>query len=103
MGLLAPARGIPALPAKGRLSRPSALTHCGSHLGLSSHRTRKASLRNIARRKSDFLFQGVSVFFFAGIAFTTINYGSMSTKISIQPLHSPGKWKVVTPAGIARV
>src|SRR5699024_4051199 len=36
-------------------------------------------------------------FFFAGIAFTTISYSSTSIKISIQPLHSPGKRRAVTP------
>src|SRR5699024_11115706 len=41
-------------------------------------------------------------FFFAGIAYTTISYSSTSIK-NIQPLHSPGEWRVVTPAGIARV
>ena len=41
------------------------------------------------------------MFFFAGIAFTTISYSSMSTKISIQPLHSPGERRAVTPAGKA--
>src|SRR5699024_686658 len=42
-------------------------------------------------------------FFFAGIAFTTISYSSTSIKISIQPLHSSGKRRAVTPVGIARV
>src|SRR5699024_4173604 len=42
------------------------------------------------------------VFFFASIAYTTISHSSTSIK-NIQPLHSPGEWRVVTPAGIARV
>src|SRR5699024_5450229 len=40
---------------------------------------------------------------YAGIAFTTLAIVVRGQKISTQPLHSPGKWRVVTPAGTARV
>src|SRR5699024_5459420 len=39
MSLLAPARGMPTLPAKGGFSRPSSIRSAGSHRGLSSHRS----------------------------------------------------------------
>src|SRR5690625_652865 len=39
MSLLAPARGMPALPAKGGFSRPSFIRTPGSHLGLISPRS----------------------------------------------------------------
>ena len=39
MSLLAPARGMPALPAKGGFSRPSFIRNPGSHLGLISPRS----------------------------------------------------------------
>src|SRR5699024_238070 len=72
-----------------------------THYGVSSRpqlpQDKESFFENHRTQKSGFLFQGVSVFFFAGIAFTTISYSSMSTKLSIQPLHSPGKWRVVTP------
>src|SRR5699024_10778726 len=47
----------------GVSSRPLGLCTARPTQNTCSHRTRKASLRIIARRKSGFLFQGVSVFF----------------------------------------
>src|SRR5690625_132181 len=46
---------------RGRLLSLRELRHSGSHRCLSSRRTRKASLRNIARRKSGFLEEAKAV------------------------------------------
>src|SRR5699024_1540938 len=70
MSLLAPARGMSTLPAKGGFSRPSSFTHSGvsprPHLPPGQGRLRQ---RYIARRKRFFLFQGVSHIPFAWIGY----------------------------------
>src|SRR5699024_5889227 len=65
---------------RGRLMSLLVLTHCG-----------------VSSRPQ--LPQESPCFFFAGIAYTTyttISYSSTSIK-NIQPLHSLGEWRVVTP------
>src|SRR5699024_8155688 len=81
MSLLAPARGMSTLPAKGGFSRPSSFTHCGVSsrpLGLrllvppktfAPTGQGRLQQRYIARRKSDFLFRGVSHIPFASIGY----------------------------------
>src|SRR5690625_4715106 len=56
MSLLAPARGMAALPAKDGFSRPSFIRTPGSHLGLISPRTRKASAAIHRTQKKRFSF-----------------------------------------------
>src|SRR5699024_1309814 len=71
MSLLAPARGMPTLSAKDGFSRPSSYALRGLIEAFAPTGQGRLRQRYIARRKSGFLFQGVSHIPFASIAISS--------------------------------
>ena len=89
VSLLAPARGMSTLPAKGGFSRPSSFTHYGVSSRPQLPQDKEGFFENHRTQKKRFsFFKETTCISSASIAFTTLSYSSMRTKISIHPKRS---------------